>query len=302
MEKSWGKREVDKKKLWLIIASLVTMNVITLMILLIKPQWLPTGIGNREIVATIDHEKITRQEWLDEMEARHGKSILRDMIDEKVIEQVAKKHKIKVSKQEIDRELALLKTTTFLTEQDQDEEALKKQIKTSLLLEEILTKDAVVSEKKLERYYEQNKSLFNLPASYHLSQIVVKKKAEAQQTLKELKQGSSFSVLAMERSVDEFSANQGGDIGYVSKEDEKIPSHILSVVEELKEGEWTEPLKTGDGYTIYYLHEQLPAKEYSFKDVKKQIRRQIAMEELDAPVTINAFWEEAKVEWFYDTK
>jgi foldase protein PrsA len=293
---------VDKKKLWLIIAGLVVMNVITFTIIMIKPQWLMNGIGNREIVATIDHQKISRQEWLNEMEARYGKSILREMIDQQVIEQMAKKHKIRVSKQDINRELTLLKTTSFLAEQDQDEERLKKQIKSSLLLEEILTKDAVVSEKKMKQYYQQNKSLFDIPTTYHLSQIVVKSKSDAQQTIKELKQGSSFSVLAMERSIDEFSANQGGDIGYVSKADEKIPSQLLNEVDQLKVGDWSQPLKTADGYTIYFLHEQIPAKKYAFKDVKNQIRRQIAIEEMDTPVTVNAFWEEAKVEWFYENK
>ena len=278
------------------------MNIITLTTILIKPQWLSTGIGNREIVATIDNKDISRQDWLDEMEERYGESILREMIDQKVIEQMAKKHRISVSKQDINRELTLLKTTSFLSEQDGDEELLKRQIKNSLLLEEILTKDAVVSEKKMKQYYQQNKSLFNLPTTYHLSQIIVKTKAEAQQTIKELKQGSSFSVLAMERSIDEFSANQGGDIGYVSKEDEKVSNDILIEVNKLKVGNWSQPLKTADGYAIYFLHEQIPAKEYSFKDVKSQIRRQIAIEEMDAPVTVNAFWEEAKVEWFYGNK
>ena len=278
------------------------MNFITVTIILIKPQWLSNGSGNREIVATIDNKDISRQDWLDEMEARYGESVLREMIDQMVIEQTAKKHRISVSKQEINRELTLLKTTSFLSEQDSDEEYLKKQIKNSLLLEEVLTKDAVVSEKKMKQYYQQNKSLFNLPTTYHLSQIIVKTKAEAQQTIKELKQGSSFSVLAMERSIDEFSANQGGDIGYVSNEDEKVSTNILIEVDKLKVGNWSQPLKTADGYAIYFLHEQIPAKEYSFNDVKSQIRRQIALEEMDAPVTVDAFWKEAKVEWFYGNK
>ena len=287
---------MDKKKLWLIIAGLVFINVITVMIFLIKP------IGNSEIVATIDNQEISRQEWLDELEAHHGQSILREMIDQKVIEQMAKKHQISVSKQEIDRELTFLKMTSFLSEQDRDEEGLKKQLKNSLLLEEILIMDAVVSEKKVKQYYQQNKSLFDIPTTYHLSQIIVKTKAEAQQTVKELKQGSSFSVLAMERSIDEFSANQGGDIGYISKEDEKVPNNILIEVDKLKAGNWSQPQKTRDGYTIYFLHEKIPAKRYSFRDMKNQIRRQIAIEEMDAPVTVNAFWKEAKVTWFYENK
>lgn len=270
------------------------------MIILVKPQWLAGGSGNRETVATIGSKEITRQEWLDEMEARYGESILRDMIDQKVIEQMAKKYRISVNEQDVEREWTLLKTTSYLTNQEGNEEQLKQHIRNSLLLEEILTKDAVVAEDELKKFYEQNKSLFNIPTSYHLSQIIVKTKADAQQTIKELKQGSSFSVLAMERSNDEFSANQGGDIGYVSKEDEKISN--LKEVDELKAGDLSSPLKIDDGYVIYLLHERIPAKKYSYKDVKGQVRRQMALEQMDVPVTANAFWEEANVEWFYGDK
>ena len=68
----------------------------------------------------------------------------------------------------------------------------------------------------MKAYYEKNKELFNIPTAYHLSHIIVKTSEEAEKAIKELSQGSSFSALAMERSIEEFSANEGGDIGYIS--------------------------------------------------------------------------------------
>jgi foldase protein PrsA len=290
---------VKKKHYLLIIAGLVILNILTFSVILLKPDWLQS---NQEKVASIGNDSISRQEWLNEMEARYGESILKDLIDQKVIEQMAKKYNISVKDKDIDREVTLLKTTTYTQGQNQNEEKLRQQIKYSLLLEEILTKDAVVSNKEMKKYYNQNKSLFVVPTSYHLSQIIVHTKKEAEQTIKELAQGSSFSVLAMERSIDEFSANQGGDIGYVNEEDERISNDIMEKIKDLKPGKWTQQYKTDEGYAVYLLHERIPEKKYSYKEVKNQIRRQLALEQMDMSVSADIFWKEAKVEWFYGNK
>jgi foldase protein PrsA len=47
------------------------------------------------------------------------------------------------------------------------------------------------------------------------------------------------------------------------------------------------------------LKQKLEGKKYSFKQVKGQIRRQIALEQMDTPVSASAFWDELKVDWFY---
>ena len=213
---------------------------------------------------------------------------------------MALKNNITLTEKEIERELTLLKTTSYLPNLNDDQ--LRQQIKYSLLLEEIFTKDAAVSEKEMKKYYNSNKSQFAIPTSYHISQIIVPTKKEADQTIKELKLGSSFSVLAMERSIDEFSANQGGNIGYVSEEDERISINVLEELKGLNEGKWTQPFKTEEGYCIFLLHEKVPEKKYSYKEVKNQIRRQLALEQMDMPVTADIFWDEVNVEWFYGNK
>ena len=92
----------------------------------------------------------------------------------------------------------------------------------------------VVSSKELKSYYDKNKKLFEVPAAYHLSHIIVKTKEEAEKTFKGISQGSSFSALAMERSIEEFSANEGGDIGYISEEDERYPEQYIETAKKLK--------------------------------------------------------------------
>ncbi|MBT2688734.1 peptidyl-prolyl cis-trans isomerase [Bacillus sp. ISL-47] len=286
---------MKKKHLWMVIAGLILLNCITLVLLLLKGEG-----SNGEAVAKVGKEKITRQEWLTEMEARYGKSTLNELVDQKVIENAGKKYGIKISDQAVDQELKMVKTmygSDFSEKTTEDK--WRRQIKNNLILEELLTRDVAVSEEEMKQYFEQNSSQFNVPDSYQISQIVVKTKEEAEQTLKELEQGSSFSVLAMERSIDEFTANQGGNAGYISEDDEHISADFLDQVKSLKPEEWSEAIKTEEGYAVVMLHEHLKGESYSYKEVKNLIRRQIALEQMDVPVSAKPFWKETDVEWFY---
>jgi foldase protein PrsA len=288
---------VEKKQLWLVIAGLAILNLITLVLLLTRPAFLQ---GDKETVAEIGNETISRQAWLTELEERYGEETLRDLVDQEVVEQMANQYKIEVSDKAVERELNIYKAMYATGDNEpKSEEKWKQQIKYSLLLEELLTKDVQVSEKDMQAFYEQNKSLFDIPASYHLSQIVVETKKEAESAVKELKDGSSFDALAMERSIDEFSANHGGDLGFINEEDERVSPQVIEAAKTLESGEWTGPIKLENGYGVIYLHEKLDGKKYSFKEVKNQIRRQIALEQMDIPVTARAFWNDAEVSWFY---
>lgn len=256
---------------------------------------------NDEAVASIGKNTISRQDWLNELEARYGKDVLKEMIDEKVIEEMAAKYDIKISDRDVEREYRMLQTTynSFSPKKQADEKKWKQQIRSNLLLEELLTKDVEVSKKEINSYYEKNKNLFDVPDAYHISHIVVKTKKEATKALKELAHGSSFSALAMERSNDEFSANEGGDIGYISEEDERYPVLYLQTAKKLKKGKYSKPLKVEQGYALIKLEGKISGVTYSFEEVKDQIRRQIALDQMKKPASAATFWDDAKVDWFY---
>ncbi|MBP2242605.1 foldase protein PrsA [Cytobacillus eiseniae] len=290
------KERLKRESLWIVIAGLILLNCLTVALFLSKDN-----TGFNEVVAKVGKEKITRQDWLNEMEARYGKEILSELVDQKIIETAGKKYGIKISDQAIDRELMVIKTMygSSVGYQSGEEEKWKQQIKNSLMLEELLTKDVKVSEEELKKYFEQNESQFNLPDSYHISKIVVNSKEEAEQTVKELEQGSNFAVLAMERSVDEFTASLGGDAGYVNEDSERYSKEFIQTIKNIKPGKWSKPIKLEDTYAIVQLHEYIKGKEYAFKEVKDEIRRLIAVEQMEAPVSAKPLWSDANVEWFY---
>ncbi|WP_026574012.1 peptidyl-prolyl cis-trans isomerase [Bacillus sp. UNC438CL73TsuS30] len=290
-----------RKQLWFVIAALIMVNCLTIAIFLTKGNTANGASLKKDVVATVGKKEILRQDWLNELEARYGKDVLKDMIHQKVVKEMAKKYKITVSNQDVEREFRIIQTTYHSSSEkrQEDENRWKEQIRNSLLLEEILTKDVAVSEQEKKNYFNQNKDLFDIPSAFHLSQIIVKTEAEAEKSLKELSQGSSFSTMAMERSTDEFSANDGGDIGYITEDDDRYPLEYVLTAKTLKAGEWSKPVKVEQGYAILKLESKIKGESYSYQDVKEEIRRQIALEQMKVPASARTFWDEAKVSWFY---
>src|SRR5690606_6233994 len=298
---------MNRKILWLIISALVITNCLSIVYFVTKAEKsieaskTVVASWEEEVVATIGDKVITRQQWLNELENRYGKQILEGMIDEEVVRQMAEKHKIELTEDAIDRELTLIKTMYNTIDHERiNDEHWAEQIELSILLEELLTKDAVIPEEEMTHFYKENKHLYEIPKSYHLSHIVVKTKEEAEQVRDELADGSSFAALAMEKSLDAFSANRGGELGFANEENGYAPKSYLEVAETLKPNEWSEPIEVENGYAVIILHESLDAVSYSYDDVKDQIKRQIAIDQMNGNISVEPFWEELGVKWFFE--
>lgn len=258
---------------------------------------------SQESIATIGDKSVTREDWLKKMEDEYGKSTLEDMINVRVVEQLAKKNKLKVSNSDIEREFLLIKAVnnSFYEDEHTTEKEWKDQIRYNILLEELLTKDIDISEKEMKSFYTKNKELYQFDDSYRIRHIVVKDQEEANRVLKDLKGGSSFEAVAAERSTDRYTSPYGGDLGFVTEAQDSIPAAYITEARTLKENEWsTEPIKVSKGYAIIQLKEKLNARTFTYDEVKDQIKRQIAMDQLGDKATVKTLWKEADVSWFYD--
>lgn len=296
---------MNRKAVWLIIFGLVIINCFTLAYFLTKDDSIaaigPASNGSSESIAFVGEKEITREQWMAELEDRFGRETLEEMINFTVVEELAEKHDISIPDEELERELTMYKSmyNSLDNEQLSEDGELREQIRYSMLLEELLTKDVEIPEKELKAYYESNQDLYSIKDTYHLFHIVTKTEAEAEKVIEELEGGSSFEALAAEKSIDEFSANEGGDLGYVSSENDYLPAQYIEEAEKLKKDKWSEPIKTENGYSVILLKEKVNGVQYSFEEAKNQIRRQIALEQMESAVSVKPLWEEAGVTWFY---
>jgi foldase protein PrsA len=297
------KLKLNRRGLMLLIVLLLLSNVITLSLWLINNPKGNTVQSGSEIVATVGKEQISREKWLHSMDKKYGKVVLQDLVNQSVMKQLAEKYDIVITDEQVEKEIQLLQSLyRSLGENDHSDHKdvfAKEEIRMELMLQEIMTRDVNISEEDVKAFFEENKERYSIPTMYKLSQIVVKSKKEAEQVITELEEGSSFSAMAIERSIDAQTATQGGVLGYIPEDAELLSDHIEKKIKDLGPSEWTTPTKMDDGYYIFLLHEKIEGKTYALKDVSDTIRRQLALDQVDQPLTPEDFWKEVGVDWFY---
>jgi len=292
------KKRLKTKPLLFLIGILLAGNLFWFIAWLI-----PNNPGGGEKVASVDGKAITREEWMAEMESMVGKEALLNLVNSRVMEAAAKKFDIRVTDDEIDLEIALIRSAQDSTDTSlntMDREQLRDRVRSQLILEKVLAKDIVIDDEEIEKFYNANKSLYNIPTSYRTSMIVTNTKNEAEAALTELENGSAFDVLARERSKHAASASLGGDIGYITKDMDTLDKTIVNTASTLKKGEWSEPFKLSDGtYAIVYVKEIEEGQSCSYEEVKDHSRRELSLEQLQQTVTPETFWKEFNATWFY---
>ncbi|MCE1695368.1 peptidylprolyl isomerase, partial [Enterobacter hormaechei] len=83
-----------------------------------------------------------------------------------------------------------------------------------------------VSDADIEKYYKNNLAKYTKPEQKKYSLIQQDSDAAAKSVLDELKKGADFSQLASEKSTDKFSAQKGGDLGWM--EESALPNELKS--------------------------------------------------------------------------
>ncbi|MFJ7936827.1 peptidyl-prolyl cis-trans isomerase [Sporosarcina sp. NPDC096371] len=290
------KRKLKTKPLLLLIAVLFACNVFWFIGWLLSDEPKQSG----EEVASVAGEPITREQWMTAMEKEVGRETLLNLVNGKVMEVAAKQYDISVSDKEIELEIALIRSVDGRSYTGLDIEKMRQKIRSDLILEKVLTKDVVVEDKAIKKHYEENASLYNISTAYRTAMIVVPTKKEAEQTIDELSKGSSFDVLAKERSTDRASASLGGDIGYINTSTDAIDKEIVEAAVRMKKDSTSEIIALSDGgYAVIQVSEVVEGQSFTLKDVKDHIKRELALEQLSQSVNPEAFWDEFDAKWFY---
>jgi foldase protein PrsA len=291
------KRKLKTRPLLLIIGVLFAFNVFWFIGWLI-PDKKPKQTG--EEVASVAGEPITREQWMTAMEKEVGRETLLELVNGKVMEVAAKQYEIDVSDKEVDLEVDLIRSVDGRSYTGLDMEKMRKKIRENLILEKVLTKDIVVEDDAIDKHYEENASLYNISTVYRTAIIVVPTKGEAEQAVDELSKGSSFDVLAKERSIDLASASLGGDIGYINTSTDAIDKKIVEAAVDMKKDSTSGIVALSNGtYAILHVSEVVEGQSFKLNDVKDHIRRELALEQLQQSVNPETFWDEFDAKWFY---
>lgn len=166
---------------------------------------------------------------------------------------------------------------TALAEVGYTEQQLKDEIGRQLLTEklgtavteEIYAKDP--TDEELKAYYDGNLDLFTVEAGKRASHILFapEAKATAESVLAELEAGADFAAKAKEHSIDDATAELGGDLGWATG-DEYV-DEFKAAFEKLAVGEMSQLVETEFGWHIILITDERAAEVTPLDDVKADI-------------------------------
>ncbi|MEC1774123.1 peptidylprolyl isomerase [Bacillus mojavensis] len=233
--------------------------------------------GDKEVIAKTDAGDVTKGELYTNMKKQAGASVLTQLVQEKVLDK-----KYKVSDKEIDNKMKEYKTQLgdqYTALEDQyGKDYLKEQVKYELLTQKAAKDNIKVTDDEIKEYWE------NLKGQIRASHILVADKKTAEEVEKKLKKGEKFDALAKEYSTDTSSATNGGELGWISKDNEQLDSTFRKAAFKLKTNEVSEPVKTQFGYHIIKKTEE----RGKYEDMKKELKSDVLDQKLNDNTAVQA--------------
>jgi len=267
-----------------------------------------TACKSGDAVAKVNDEVITKDELYQALVEQNGAQVLDNMITMKVIDQEAKKQKVTVTEEDINKDLDALKSSyggeaefnSALQYFGYDIEDLKKDISLNLKIKKLIEPSITITEDEILEYFEENKDSLGEEEQVRARHILVETEDEAKKVKGKLDAGEDFADLAKEYSLDD-SKDSGGELGFFSKGN--MVKEFEDAAFSLDTNEISEPVKSEFGYHIIQLEERKDAKEATLDEVKDQIKDAILNNKINEayPAWYQEVLKENKVENYLNT-
>ena len=278
------------------------------------------GTTVEEIVARINDQIITRSDYeraqterdqelrrrgasMQEISASH-KDLLRDLIDQQLWLAKGKELGITGETELVNRLNDIRKQYNMATMEDLEKAAkdqgvsfedfkanIRNQIVTQEVMRDQVGRKIAPTPGEIQRYFEAHKQEYAQPESVKLGEILIstgpnpddqqklaEAKAKADDIMNRLRAGGDFSQLARSFS-DGTTAAQGGDLGQYKR------GQLDKVFEEktfaLKKGEYTEPIRTRQGYVILKVNDHVAGGVPQLKDVEGDVEQSYFMSKME---------------------
>lgn len=268
-------------KAWIAISAILA---IVLVIVLIKPPF--AGMSS-ESVASVNGVKITKDRLYDELAVANGPAALDSIITLELIEQAANKAGVTATDEDIQGELDTLienfgsaeALDAAIAQNGMTTELLKENIRTQVLVSKILEPETTITDEQIKQFYDENKEALATPEQIRVSHILVGTKQEAEDILKQIKDGADFAALAAEKSTDTNTKDSGGDMNFISKGqsgDEAFDTAAFA----LEINEVSGVVEGASGFHIIKKTEHKEATTPTFDEKKEMIRKQLLSQQV----------------------
>ena len=244
----------------------------------------------------------------------HEKDVLRDLIDQQLLLQKASDLGITADTDLVKKLDELRKQMHVDTMEDMEKAAeaqgvswedFKQNLKNNLITQKVIGQEVGghinVSSQEVQQFYDQHKTELERPEEVRLSEILIttqstpavktekgetalpetpspdvvaKAQAKADDVYDKLKKGAKFDEMAKQYSNGPTSAI-GGDLEYFKRG--TLSKDLETKVFALQPGQYTEPVRTNQGFVILKVTEHQAGGVPVLKDVESQVQEQIYM-------------------------
>ncbi len=274
----------------------------------------------------LDNEGRQRGETMQEM-ADARRNLLRDLIDQQLWLSKGKELGITGDTELIKRLDDIRKQYHLASLEDLQKAAeeqgvsyadFKQNIRNQIITQDVMRQEVgsriQITPGQARQYYEEHKQDFQQPESIHLSEILIstgaagangqddpakvaEAKAKADDIEARLNSGGDFAELARRFSNGPTAAS-GGDLGQFRR------GALAKVLEEktfsLNAGQWTQPIRTRQGWIILKVTQHTPAGVQPFNQVEDQVDQALYMSLMEP--AIRAYLTKMREEAFIDIK
>jgi len=251
------------------------MNIIVIALVI---KALKHGIdGKTNIVAYVDDKPIYRQE----VQYRLNAFLANNNIEEEIkLEQFPENFlKAVVLEVFVSHKLdKLAKKENY--DKDKEIRELVKNYRNRLMREKFI-KDKIISnvdEEAIRKRYAELSASLQGKEERKVKHILVKDQEEAMRVRRSILRTGNFERVASQKSIDKSTAGNGGDLGYILKE-EMVPE-FGEVAFLLRKGELSKPVQTQFGWHILKVEDIREAKPLPFEQVKDDIKNHLQQEAL----------------------
>ena len=278
------------------------------------------GVTVEEIIARVNDQIITRADYdramkeLDDEGRQRGmtmqqlseahKDLLRNLIDQQLWLSKGKELGVTGDTELVNRLNEIRKQYNLGSMDDLEKAAqeqgvsfedfkanIRNQIITQQVMRDEVGRRINVTPGEAQRYFEEHKQEYVQPESVHLNEILVSTgtgdaddakvataRAKADDIEAKLKGGADFAQLAR-TSSDGQTAGEGGELGEYKR------GALAKVLEDatfgLKAGQYTEPIRTRQGYVILKVTQHNQGGQPEFKDVQGQVEESYYMTKME---------------------
>jgi len=247
--------------------------------------WIGIGIGvaiagasvgmvklrNEKPIVVINGEKITRASFIAAMEKEQGAGVLRQLIQEKLVLQEARKKGLLPTQAQVQAEIAQMKETEPDLERQlklrgKSMEELSTDVRGRLAMANLIAAEVKLPDAELKKLWAANQKRFNRPEGRKIAMVMTKTADLGEKARGQLKAGVEAELAAQNAGM----ALPGGR-SQLSIFRGQLPASVEKPVFNLKAGDVSEVLPMGKAFAVVKLLEVIPAQQKSYDEVKDRL-------------------------------